>query len=497
MKKLLELSLKVKLALTFLFLTIIMIAIGINGIYAANKSQGLITKFYKHPFTVTSSVKNLEIDFLKIHREMRYLSTSLSTEEVKVHQNNIVEIEKLVYQEFDVIRSRFLGDSSMYLEVITQFEKWKVVQEEVVTLQINGSYEEAYNITSTRGTEVVKNLSISLMALSDFAKNKANSFYQNAQVISNNNLSTTLTLIAISLIAAVFIALIFSKHLINIIGGEPKMVAKLIEEFSYGDLTSISKVKNPIGFVKRLNEMNNRMRELLKNIGGLNANLEEFQSRASILSKQATGQLSSLEEITTTIEQINATVNETADIAKENKQSAVHTSEELLVVKGKAQMNSSYMDDIFNKNKFINEIASQTNMLAINAAVEAARAGEHGRGFAVVAKEVKMLAEKSQKSAKDINLITENSQKAVLESQDSIEVLNIEFEKNIALIDDIYIGAEEQKIGVSQINQAIKEFGRSAEGNADLANKLLKESYDLTRKSEELDELVAQFKLED
>ncbi|MDX1776975.1 MAG: methyl-accepting chemotaxis protein [Desulfobulbales bacterium] len=229
-----------------------------------------------------------------------------------------------------------------------------------------------------------------------------------------------------------------------------------------------------------LSGLNEKMGELSGMVEQLNAGVLQVGDSSQSLSQGATEQASSLEEIGAAMVEIGEQAKATAEnagqasqLANESKDAAAEGSVQMAeMVMAMEEINEAARN-ISKIIKVIDEIAFQTNLLALNAAVEAARAGKHGKGFAVVAEEVRNLAARSAKAARQTTSLiqgsVEKTEKGSETANKTAEGLGRIVRRATSvseLIGEIAISSREQAHGVHQVNAGLEQIDNVTQQNS-------------------------------
>lgn len=216
------------------------------------------------------------------------------------------------------------------------------------------------------------------------------------------------------------------------------------------------------------------------------------------------------------VEQLSASISEIASQTASNAQNAEKANELTVDTRSRAEMGNQEMQEMLaameeiNASsvniskiiKVIDEIAFQTNILALNAAVEAARAGQHGKGFAVVAEEVRNLAARSAKAAKETTDMIEGSMEKVESGRGiahkTAQALS-EIVGDVASVADLVASiakaSNEQKLALEQINQGVQQVSQVVQSNSSTSEEAATASQHLSALADRMKASVGKFRL--
>lgn len=488
-----NLKIGTKLVTGFILVALIAGLIGYIGIMKIHQIDDADTKLYAQmtiPLTeigqVSSAFQRMRCNFLEM-----YLAET--PEKINEQQKRVTERDSEIMNLSKSYASTLFSDEGRmkHQEFVDSFNNFKDFGKKYEELILAGKKDQALTLWKGEmdaARRVVQN------TISEMEKSKIGFAKQTADdnTALANSSSLLMTGIAIfGAILAVFIGLFITRGLLKELGGEPHYVCEIAQSVANGDISiAVNVADNRKGSVLwAMKEMVQNLREMITKTVDISAGIASASNQLQATSQQiataAEEVAAQAGTVATASEEMAATSNDIAQncslAAEASNQSAEsansgakvvqETITGMTVIAERVRQTATTIEALGARSEqigdivgTIEDIADQTNLLALNAAIEAARAGEQGRGFAVVADEVRALAERTTKATREIGEMIKAIQKETKEAVSAMEVGVNEVEKGAVssqksgqALDEILHRINEVSMQVSQIATAAEQ----------------------------------------
>lgn len=369
MNKINDLSINTKIIFGFSILIFMIIFISSYSIFKIRDLASITSRFYNYPYQVSNTTKLISFKITKVISSVKDIALTTSNEEKQVSLKNIDEIDKEIYELFNLLEKSYLGDKTKLNDAKKQFTTWIPIRTEVVEAMISGNMQLAGKLIKEKAMPHDIILYKQIDDLTKLAEKNGKDFYENSKKIKENILNIIVTIFVISVVLAVLITYMvfvdikrslktFQEGLLSFfryLSNESKDIkfmkesdrnefgkmSKIINENIYKIKNSIQKdnetVENVLDVVSQINKgylnvkvekvpnnpqlkslceaFNSMINELRLNIESISVVLKEFSSYKFINKVEIRNQKGEIAEF---IENINFLTEEISELLKQS-----------------------------------------------------------------------------------------------------------------------------------------------------------------------------------
>jgi methyl-accepting chemotaxis protein len=507
-----NLRITVKLRLAFAALAVITAIVGLGGLGIMSLLNGRVDTAYEQDLPAVSAIKEAGISQLKAMRVLLGVVLAAGDND---------EIEKLNRE-----LAKNLGDERKQLGLCAQKVHSKEAQAQLsAALKNLPQFEKGANdiVAAAKAGDIIgfRNTIKDLVPLSDQIQHSFDLVSQITQkqaatskLLSNAAYWSALSFMVPLVLFSGLMAAAMSVVMSSVIAGPLARTVRVLEAVAKGDLTRSLPVNSSdeTGQVAQsLNRALASVRKTLQEVGRSSHQLKGASQNVALtaaqLSDGASTQASNLETTTSSMEEISVTIRNNA--ANTNRANELGSSAQSAAEKGGSCVQSAVlaMEEIRRSSgeiskilSAINELAFQSNLLAVNASIEAAHAGDSGRSFAVVALEIRHLAQRSTESAREIERLIAASLERVDKGADLVnrsgEAITeiIDSVKNVSrIINEIATASNQQSQGVELVSSAMNKVDSVVHANSSKTRELSNTAQQLAALATGLNDTLTHF----
>lgn len=549
-------NLKMRYKMFLVFGSILCLLIIINGFSLVNirKISNMVESFYDGPHMEMVSILTMRGDIYQMDNSLKCMLVDKTTEEddaayLAAYDNAKVQLSTL--EQFGILSSSQSSSLSSSLSSINgSYEKIK-------SALASGSFEAA----EAEMEDTIEGLTeSSITILNDLAEStnqQAVAYKEASYSKTNQTIAIQDVLFVITVLIAIYLAIRTSTNVtkpVNSLAGSMKEVHNgnfnieitasskdelgiltiqlkdtvqylkdyiydinhILGEISKGNI-SVSVEREYIGDFKEIKtslttiigSLNNTMEKIRSCCEEVTTGAMNLSSNANLLAQGSAQQASSIDQFQSMLETVTQLTNQDSQNAASAKEFSIkatnavkdsdHQMQEMVKAIGEISASSQEIAKVI---KIIEDIAFQTNILALNASVEAARAGEAGKGFAVVAGEVGSLAAKSAEAANNTTSMinraissVDNGIRIADIAADSLKKVDVNVSAMAGVLKKIEDSTQEQETAFHNMVEAAEQIRNVVQANSAAAEENSAASQELSAQAQILDHLVNQFQL--